>query len=202
MKRQFLIAASIAVVHWALPSALFAQYEVMLDPATTRFVYLPSGLGSGVPGGMPDPHMLHFGMDGMLTVEEQGNTGKVTLADFVLVGNEAAFLNNPQERARIEETSKQVLLTAKFTVEHGPPLDRTLFRADVAGPDLELEFFRQTLVRMEGGPDLRLIDGEGFQYFYPVPEPGAMALAVAAVCFGGLWFVRSRSRGRLESQVV
>jgi hypothetical protein len=195
MRRHLLVAVLIASVYCALPSSLFAQYDVALDPATARFIYLPSGLGGGIPGGLPDPHMLHFGMDGMLTIEEQqANTGKVTTADFVLVGNEAAFQNNPQDRARIEDISKQVLLTAMFTVEHGPPMDRTLFRADVAGPDLVLEFFRQTLVRMEGGPDQRLIDGEGFQYFYPVPEPGAFALILAACCCGGVWFVRSRLR--------
>ncbi len=165
----------------ALPSALFAQYDVMLDPATARLVYLPGAEGSGVPGGLPNPFLLHFGMYGMLTIEEQGNTGKITTADFVLVGNEAAFQNNPQDRARIEDISRQVLLTAMFTVEHGPPMDRTLFRADVTGPDLELEFFRQTLVRMEGGPDLPPIDGEGFRYVYPVPEPGAIMFVLAAL---------------------
>jgi hypothetical protein len=197
MKRHLLPAALIAVVHWALPSALFAQYEVVLDPATARLIYLASSEGPGIPGGLPNPYMLHFGMDGMLRIDEQqGNTGKVTLADFVLVGNEAAFQNDPQKRARIEDTSRQILLTAMFTVERGPPLDRTLFRADVAGPDLEIEFFRQTLVRMAGGPDLRLTDGDGFQYVYPVPEPGALAFIVAACCCGGAWWLKSRSRGR------
>jgi hypothetical protein len=193
MKRHLFLAA---LVYCALSSALFAQYDVTLDPATARLVYLPGAEGSGVPGGLPDPFMLHFGMNGMLTIEEQGNTGKITLADFVLVGNEAAFQNNPQDRARIEETSRQILLTAMFTVERGPPLDRTLFRADVTGPDLELEFFRQTLVRMDGGPDLPPIDGEGFRYVYPVPEPGVVMFVLAAFGCGGAWWVKSRSRGR------
>ena len=192
MKRHLLIAAIIASANCAIPSAVCAQFEVMLDPATARLIYLASSEGPGIPGGLPDPYVLHFGMDGMLAIEEQqGNTGKVTLADFVLVGNEAAFLNRPQDRAYIEENARQILLTAMFTVEHGPPLDRTLFSADVRGPDLELEFFRLTLVRMEGGPDLRLIDGDGFQYVYPVPEPGVLAVVMAVVCCGGVWWVKS-----------
>ncbi len=97
MKRHLLAAA---LIYCALPSALFAQFEVALDPATARLVYLPGPEGPGVPGGLPNPFMLHFGMNGMLTIEEQqGNTGKITTADFVLVGNEAAFQNNPQDRA-------------------------------------------------------------------------------------------------------
>ncbi len=83
-----------------------------------------------------------------------------------------------------------------FTVEHGPPMDRTLFRADVTGPDLELEFFRQTLVRMDGGPDLTPVDGEGFRYVYPVPEPGAVTFVLAVFCCGGALWVKSRSQVR------
>jgi hypothetical protein len=147
--------------------------------------------------------MLHFGMNGMLTIEEQqGNTGKVTKADFVLVGNEAAFQNDPQDRARIEQISRDILMTAMFAVEYGPPMERTVFRADVAGPDLVLEFFRNTLVHMEGGPDRTLIDGEGFLYAYPVPEPGALAFVVAACCGVGVWWASACSRRRESDGVA
>jgi hypothetical protein len=115
------------------------------------------------------------------------DVGKITTADFILLGNELAFQNNPPRRAQLEETSRQILLTAVFAVEHGPPLDRTVFRADVSGPDLVLEFFRQQLVRMDGGPDLRPVDGEGFLYSYPVPEP-----ATALLLLGGCTFIGCR----------
>ena len=174
MKRYCLIAALVCFAH---PSLLLAQFTVALDPATARFTYFPSGEGPGVPGGVPSAYELHFGMQGMLTAEEQtDDRGRVTQADFVLLGNEAAFAGNPQRRAQLEETSRQILLTAIFTVQHGPPLDRTEFRADVDGPDLVLEFFRQQLVRMDGGPDQRPVDGEGFRYSYSVPEPAAPLL--------------------------
>jgi hypothetical protein len=184
MKRYCLIA----VLAWfACPSALFAQFSVGLDPATTRFTYFPSGKGPGVPGGIPDAYELHFGMRGMLTIEEQTEgRGKITQADFVLLGNDVAFQNDPQRRAQLEETSRQILLTAVFDVERGPPLDRTVFRAEVAGPDLVLEFFRQQLVRMDGGPDLRPVDGEGFRYSYPVPEPATPLLVLGAFAGAGL----------------
>jgi hypothetical protein len=192
MTRYCLIAALVWI---ARPSAVFAQFTVELDPATARFTYFPSGQGPGVPSGVPGAYELHFGMRGMLRIEEQADDhGKVTLADFVLLGNELAFQNNPQRRAQLEETSRQILLTAVFDVEHGPPLDRTLFRADVAGPDLELEFFRQQLVRMDGGPDLRPVDGEGFRYSYPVPEPAASLLLFAACAYAGLRRTRSARR--------
>lgn len=178
----------IAVPVWtALSSSLLAQFTVGLDPATARFTYFPSGEGPGVPGGVPGAYELHFGMRGNLTVEEHtDDRGRITQAGFVLLGNEATFQNDPLRRARLEETSRQILLSAIFSVEHGPPLDRTVFRADVAGPDLVLEFFRQQLVRMEGGPDQRPIDGEGFQYSYPIPEPGTLILVLAACCCAAL----------------
>ena len=192
MTRYCLIAA---LIWFARPTALFAQFTVGFDPATARFTYFPSGKGPGVPGGVPNAYELHFGMQGMLTIEEQtDDRGKVTQADFVLLGNETAFQSNPQRRAQLEETSRQILLTAVFTVEHGPPLDRTVFRADVAGPDLVLEFFRQQLVRMDGGPDLRPVDGEGFRYSYPVPEPAAPFSLLAACAFAALRPVVRRIR--------
>ena len=190
MTRYWLI---VAIVWLARPPALFAQYTVALDPATARFTYFPSPEGPGVPGGVPGAFELHFGMRGTLTIDEQpDDRGKVTLADFVLVGNEAAFQGDPQRRAQLEETSRQILLTEEFAVEHGPPLDRTVFRADVAGPDLVLEFFRQQLVRMDGGPDQRPVDGEGYRYSYPVPEPTTAAAPLALLLLASL----RRRRGR------
>ena len=65
MTRYCLIAA---LVWFARPSALFAQFSVGLDPATARFTYFPSGEGPGVPGGVPSAYELHFGMQGLLTI--------------------------------------------------------------------------------------------------------------------------------------
>jgi hypothetical protein len=193
MKRHCLIAA---VISLAISHSLFAQYIVTLDPATARFTYFPSGEGPGVPGGVPSAYELHFGMQGMFTIEEQPNDqGDITQAAFVLLGNEAAFQNNPQRRAQLEETSRQILLTAMFDVERGPPMDRTVFRSGDDGPDLVLEFFRQTLVRMDGGPDQRPVDGEGFLYSYPIPEPGTLLLVlVGGSCAGLIAFARWRGR--------
>jgi hypothetical protein len=179
MKHTFLFAALLAL---AVPSPLFAQYVVTLDPATARFTYFPSAEGPGVPGGVPNAYMLHFGMQGMFTLDEQANQGDITQADFTLVGNEAAFQGNPANRAFIEESARQILLSAMFTAEHGPPLDRTVFRAQFPGigQDLVLEFFRQTLVSMDGGPELTMVDGPGYRYTYPVPEPATVVLILAA----------------------
>jgi hypothetical protein len=180
MRFTFLLAP---LTWFLLSSYSFAQMTVGLDPATARFTYLPSPEGPGVPGGIPDAYVLHFGMQGMFTITElPNNQGDITQADFILLGNETAFQNNPQRRAQLEATARQILLDTAFTVERGPPLDRTVFRGDIAGPDLVLEFFRQSLVRMEGGPDQRPVDGEGFQYSYPIPEPGTPAMFLAA-CF-------------------
>jgi len=192
MKRDCLIAA---VISLAISSPSYAQFTVPLDPATARFTYFPSPEGPGVPGGVPDPFELHFGMQGMFTLEELPNQGDITQADFILLGNEAAFQNDPARRAQLEETARQILLTAMFSVEHGPPMDRTVFRADFNdfGPDLVLEFFRQTLVRMEGGPDQRPVDGQGFQYSYPIPEPATVVLILAACTCAGLWAVMRRA---------
>ena len=195
MTRYCLIAAVLCL---AVPTGSQAQFTVPLDPATARFTYFPSFEGPGVPGGVPNAYELHFGMQGMLMAEEQADSlGRITQADFVLLGNEAAFATNPQGRAQLEETSRQILLTAEFAVEHGPPLDRTVFRADVDGPDLVLEFFRQQLVRMDGGPDQRPVDGNGYQYTYPVPEPSAVALlTLMAFAGAGLRPVARRVGGR------
>jgi hypothetical protein len=176
-----------------LPSALFAQFTVSLDPATARFTYFPPSFGPGIPGGVPNQYELHFGMQGMFTMEElPGNQGDITQADFVLLGNDAAFQGNPTERALVEQTARQILLNTMFTAEHGPPKDRTVFRGDVSGPDLVIEFFRSTLVRMEGGPDIRPVDGPAYQYTYPIPEPGTLALLLAGCACAALWRVRRR----------
>jgi hypothetical protein len=187
MMRNCLIPALLLL---AIPSSAFAQTSVTLEPATARFTYFPSPEGPGIPGGVPDPFELHFGMQGTFVVEElPNNTGDITQANFILLGNDAAFQNDPARRAAIEETARQILLDAMFSVERGPPLDRTVFRAGFPpfGRDLTLEFFRQTLVRMDGGPDSRPVDGNGVLYTYPVPEPPARALLLIACACGGIW---------------
>jgi len=188
MKHIFLIAALLVITS---PSWLFAQFVVSLDPATARFIYFPPSFGPGIPGGVPSEYELHFGMQGMFTLEQlPNNQGDITETDIVLLGNEAAFQGNPAGRAQIQETARQILLNTLFTAERGPPLDRTVFRGDVSGPDLVLEFFRQSLVSMHGGPDLRPVDGAGYQYAYPVPEPSAMALLLAGGTFAAAWRIR------------
>jgi hypothetical protein len=181
----------LAIVVWlGLSTSLQAQYVVPLDPTTARFTFFPSAKGNGVPGGVPNAFELHFGMQGSFTLEElPNNQGDITQADFALIGNEAAFQADPGERALIEETARQILLTAEFSLERGPPLDRTVFRAELEGigKDLVLEFFRQTLVSMDGGPDLSAVDGPGYRYTYPVPEPATVFLLVAACACAVMW---------------
>jgi hypothetical protein len=192
MKRILLTAALIALT---LPSALFGQFVVTLDPATARLTYFPPSFGPGIPGGVPNEYELHFGMQGMFTLDElPGNQGDITQADLVLLGNDAAFQGNAAGRAQVQETARQILLNTMFTAEHGPPLDRTVFRGDVSGPDLVIEFFRNTLVRIEGGPDTRAADGPGYQYTYPIPEPSAVALLLA----GCACAVVSRAKKRIS----
>ena len=126
-------------------------------------------------------------MQGSFTLEElPTGHGDITAADFVLVGNEAAFQGDPADRASVEENARQILLTAMFDIERGPPLDRTVFRAEFEGlgNDLVLEFFRQTLVSMDGGPELTAVDGPGYRYTYPVPEPTTVLLLGAACACG------------------
>ena len=187
MMRNCLISALFLL---AIPLSAFAQTSFALEPATARFTYFPSPEGPGIPGGVPDPFELHFGIQGTFVVEELPNDmGDITQANFILLGNELAFQNDPARRAAIEETARQILLSAMFSVERGPPLDRTVFRADFPGlgRDLTLEFFRQTLVRMDGGPDNRAADGIGVLYSYPIPEPAARALLLIACACGGIW---------------
>jgi PEP-CTERM motif len=182
------------IISLALPSTVFAQFVVSLDPATARFTYFPPSFGPGIPGGVPNEYELHFGMQGMFTMEElPNNQGDITQADLVLLGNDAAFQSDPAGRAQVQETARQILLNTVFTAEHGPPLDRTVFRGDVSGPDLVIEFFRSTLVRMEGGPDIRPVDGPGYQYTYPIPEPSTVALLLAGCVFAMVWRLKSRS---------
>jgi hypothetical protein len=175
---------------------LFAQIDVPLDPATAGFIYFPSAEGPGIPGGVPNPYQLHFGLQGMFRIEHQPvDVAKITQANFVLVGNDAAFQNDPQARAELELRARETLLSAIFDIEVGPPLDRTVYRAPFPfGPDLEIEFFRQTLVRMAGGPDSTPIDGVGLRYVYPIPEPATVTLLVAACTGGGLWVIVRRRR--------
>jgi hypothetical protein len=176
-------------------SSLFAQIDVPLDPATAGFIYLPSAEGPGIPGGAPNPYELHFGLQGMFRIEHQPiDVAKITQANFVLVGNDAAFQNDPRARAEIELRARETLLSATFDIELGPPLDRTVYRALFEfGPNLEIEFFRQTLVHMDGGPDSAEIDGVGLRYVYPIPEPATVTLLVAACAGAGLWaIVRTR----------
>ena len=104
--------------HLSFDSAVVAYVLVIVrtghggaDPATARFTYLASPEGPGVPGGLPNAYVLHFGMQGMFTITElPNNEGDITQADFILVGNEAAFQNNPEGRAWIEATARQILL--------------------------------------------------------------------------------------------
>jgi hypothetical protein len=200
MKRRILLG----IVAWlGLSTSLHAQYVVPLDPATARFTFFPGAEGIGVPGGVPNAFELHFGMQGSFSLDElPNNQGDITTADFVLVGNEAAFQGRPGERAFLEETSRQILLTAMFSVERGPPLDRIVFRAEFEGhgQDLVLEFFRQSLVRMDGGPELTAVDGPGYRYTYPVPEPATVLLLLAACACGVMrWYIRrARSTPLLE----
>jgi hypothetical protein len=182
MNRVIFIAALIWVFH---PSSSLAQTTVTLEPATARFAYFAAAEGSGIPGGVPNNYELHFGIQGTFTIQElAGNQGDVTAADFVLLGNDAAFLNDPAGRAQVEAFARSLLLDSMFSVERGPPLDRTIFRAefDGFGPDLEIEFFRQSLVRMAGGPDALIIDGPGGRFSYPIPEPATVAWLLSA-CF-------------------
>jgi hypothetical protein len=166
-----------------LPSLSCAQTTVALDPASARFAYFAAAEGSGIPGGVPNNFRLHFGVQGTFTIQElAGDQGEATEADFVLVGNDAALQNKPQIRAEIEAFARSLLLDSMFSLQRGPPLDRTVFRAefDGFGPDLEIEFFRQTLVRMEGGPEFRPVDGPGGQFAYPIPEPLTVTLILSA----------------------
>ena len=46
---------------------------------------------------------------------------------------------------------------------------------------------------MEGGPDQRPVDGNGYQYTYPVPEPSAAPVLALMACAGAaLWPVARR----------
>jgi hypothetical protein len=187
MKRNCLILALFLI---AIPSSAFAQTSVTLDPATARFTYFPSPEGPGIPGGVPNPFELHFGMQGTFVIEElPNNAGDITQANLILVGNDAAFQNDPARRAKIEESARRILLDAMFSVERGPPLDRTAFRAAFPpfGRDLTLEFFRQTLQQMDGGPDTRAVDGDGVLYTYPIPEPATIVLLLALCACSGIW---------------
>jgi hypothetical protein len=188
------------VVSLAAPSLVSAQFTVNLDPATARFTFNPPSEGPGIPEGVPFPFELHFGMQGSLTIEElPNNQGDITQAAFTLVGNDALLQNDPQRWAGIEEYARFLLLESVFSVEHGPPLDRTVFRAqfdDFFGDDLVLEFFRDTLVRMEGGPDYRPSDGHAARYTFPIPEPGGFMTALAACSWAGFWWIGRRWKTR------
>jgi hypothetical protein len=182
---------SITAFVWVLlPSSLFAQITVSLEPATSRFVFFAGAEGIGIPGGVPNNYELHFGILGTFTIQElPNNQGDVTAADFVLLGNDVAFENDPQGRTQVEAFARSLLVDSMFSVDRGPPLDRTVFRAefDGFGPDLEIEFFRQSLVRMEGGPDYLFIDGPGGRFSYPIPEPGTVVLLLFACFIAVVW---------------
>jgi hypothetical protein len=184
----------------AAPTLVSAQFTVNLDPTTARFTYFPPSEGPGIPQGVPHPFELHFGMQGTFTIEElPNNQGDITQAAFTLLGNEGLLQSDPQRWAGIEEYARFLLLESAFSVEHGPPLDRTVFRAqfdDFFGDDLVLQFFRDTLVRMDGGPDYRPSDGHAAHYAFPIPEPGGVVLAIAACSWTGFWWIGRRRRAR------
>jgi hypothetical protein len=193
MRRLCLIAAVICL---ATPILSVAQLNLTLSADTARFVYFPPPRGSGVAGGVPSPFELHFGIQGSFVLTDlPGDQGDITQANFTLVGNETALANDPQLRADLETTAEQLLLSAPFTIERGPSLDRTVYRAPfVEGRELELEFFRQTLVRMEGGPDSRPVDGPAFQYQYPVAEPANLVLGLVGGASIGIIGMSRRRR--------
>jgi hypothetical protein len=198
MNRWITIAAFTSVF---VPSSSFAQITVALDPITAQFVFFPGAEGIGIPGGVPNNYELHFGVQGTFTIQElPGDQGDITAADFALLGNDVAFQNDPQGRAQVEVFARSLLLDSRFSVERGPPLDRTVFRAEFAGfgPDLEIDFFRQTLVRMEGGPDFLFIDGSGGRFSYPIPEPGTVVLLLSACFVAVVWRrVQTSDRNRM-----
>lgn len=191
-----------ALVWLTAPSLLFAQFTVTLDPISSRFTYFAPPEGPGIPGGMPNPFELHFGMQGSFTIEElPNNQGDITQATFLLVGNDGLLQSDPERRAAHEEYARFLLLESVFRVEHGPPLDRTVFHAefDDFGNGLVLEFFRNTLVRMEGGPDYRPADGHGAEYTYPIPEPGSFGYAITACSIAAIWWVGMRRKADVRS---
>jgi hypothetical protein len=168
------------------------EFEVNVSPKNARILYIPGAEGVGLPGCLPDAYHCVFGLELALVFKVDVPSAVAQVSTLKLHGNDAAFADHPEERLLIEDAAAVLLRDAIFNVEHGPPLDRTVFTAEFPMSDLNFEFFRQSLVAISGGPELTAVNGTGYVFSYPVPEPESWMLTslvglVMLACCAGKW---------------
>ena len=188
-----LVALVTLLTHLAKDRASAQSIEVrsyQILPGS-MYTYKPSPW-VGIPGGMPDPFRLEFGVDGAFDVEfdDTADTARLVNMQLALTGNEAVQMNppliSPVTADRVEDRLEERVLHNQF----------------VAGPyeqykDSVWQFFLADFlngaIELNGGYDATFVDGDGMLFDLSarqIPEPAAGTLIV----MGALgWFRFART---------
>lgn len=172
-------------------SGAILRYRVIpLQFPVPQYVYRPP---TAIPGGMPSPELLEFGVVGEFSVDYQGGMGSARFidVDLTLTGNEIVQ-NSPPPGALVTSDRLAEWLEAR-TMHQVISATIVAIYEDVHLPGL----------RLRSDLNLPYIEYTNFDFLFPpdedvafqlravlVPEPSG--LAAVAVCTGS-WILRRRS---------
>jgi hypothetical protein len=145
------------------------------------YTFLPGPEGPGIPGGMPNPFRLDFGISGFFTLEYDEVMARLLDLDLTLTGNQPIQENPPGILPVTSERVADWLEARDF--EKQPVAGPFDLYTDETFPGLSLIDTLNGMIRLEGGFDATPVDGTGMQFSLnaiAIPEPDALQLACTA----------------------
>jgi hypothetical protein len=177
------VSLALVVLHFAAASAEAAvtQTTYQINPGGIYQVF-PSDFGPGIPGGMPSPYQLDFGIGGTFVYEldSVGPTARLLNLNLVLTGNEAIQASEPPGTQVTPEGAEAYLASHTFVED---VIGALLYLESSRHPGLKLIDTLTGGLSVSGGYDSRPVDGGALQLQFSateIPEPSSMAVVAAA----------------------
>ena len=184
------IALALLNIAVATASAAVTQTTYQIDPGG-QYQYKPSPW-VGIPGGVPSPYELDFGIGGTFVYEldTTAETARLLNLNLFLTGNEP-IQAAPPDFTPVTADRVEAYLAGHLFVEDF--IGGLLHLESSTVPGLKLTDSLNGNIAITGGFDMTPVDGQGMQFQFSaqaIPEPTGMALVTAAAA--ALCIVRRR----------
>jgi hypothetical protein len=189
--KRFAVALLVLLLAAADAAAVVTQTPYQINGGGA-YRYKPSGMGPGIPGGMPSDYQLDFGIGGTFVYEldSAGPTARLLSLNLSLTGNEA-IQAAPPPSPFIPVTADRVEAWLGGHVFVNDFIGGLLHLESSTVDGLKLTDTLSGSLFLRGGYDATPVDGDGMHFEFTavaVPEPAAAMLLVMS----GLAVLRRR----------